>query len=68
MTKTTASETNEYLTALETAELLRLSRGSLYVQRHRGQAPGSLGRQVGRKLLWRRTDLDAWFDEQSTAR
>jgi predicted DNA-binding transcriptional regulator AlpA len=35
---------------------------SLYTQRHRGEAPGALGVKVGRRILWRESDLEAWFD------
>ena len=37
---------------------------ALYAQRKRGEAPGALGVKVGRRLLWRTSDLEAWFDEQ----
>ena len=38
--------------------------GSLYTQRHRGEAPGALGVKVGRRIVWREADLDAWYDRQ----
>jgi len=55
-------KTPTYLTAEEVAAMYRLSVSALYTQRHRGEAPGSLGAKVGRKLLWRQSELDAWFD------
>ena len=51
-----------YLTAKEVAAMYRLPVSALYTQRHRREAPGSLGVKVGRKLLWRQSELDAWFD------
>lgn len=57
-----AEKTPTYLTAEEVAEMYRLTVSALYTQRHRREAPGSLGAKVGRKLLWRQSELDAWFD------
>lgn len=54
----------EYLTAVEVAALLGRTPGALYVERHRGQPPASLAVKVGRRLLWRRADLDRWWDSQ----
>ena len=53
---------SEYLTVEEVADLFRVSVSALYTQRYRSEPPGVLGRKVGRRLLWRRADLDAWFD------
>lgn len=58
------SDRPTYLTAQEVAEQYRLSVSALYTQRHRRENPGILGVKVGRKLLWRRSDLDAWFDRE----
>lgn len=55
--------TRELLTVSEAAEYLRLTPGALYTQRHRGEKPGALGIKVGRKVLYRRTDLERFFDE-----
>ncbi len=52
------------LTIDETAEMLRTSTSALYSQRHRSEAPGSLGIQVGRRILWAETDLEAWWRSQ----
>ena len=59
-----AEKTPTYLTAKEVACQYRLTVSALYTQRHRREAPGVLGVKVGRKLLWRRADLDAWWDRQ----
>ena len=57
-----AEKTPTYLTADEVAVMYRFTVSALYTQRHRQEAPGSLGVKVGRKLLWRQSELDAWFD------
>lgn len=54
----------DYLTAEEVANRYRLTCSALYTQRHRGEAPGSLGVKVGRKLLFRVSELDAWWDQE----
>ncbi len=56
------SQKAAYLTAEEVAAMYRLTVSALYTQRHRREAPGSLAVKVGRKLLWRQSELDAWFD------
>jgi predicted DNA-binding transcriptional regulator AlpA len=53
------------LTAVEVANALQIPKASLYAQRHRGAAPGSLGLKVGRFLRWRQADLAAWLDRQA---
>ena len=57
----------EYLLAAEVAELYRTTAGALHSQRHRGEAPGSLGVMVGARILWKISDLDAWFADQQAA-
>lgn len=54
----------EFLTVPEVAALLRTSPGALYGLRHRGVKPAAFGVQVGRRLLWRRSDIEAWFTER----
>lgn len=56
-----------YLTISEVADRLRTSRQALYQQHYRRQAPGALGVKVGRRILWRVSDLEAWFDKQAAA-
>lgn len=53
------------LTITETAEYLRLTPGALYTQRYRGEKPGALGIRVGRKILFRPSDIDRFLDELS---
>lgn len=54
----------ELLTVHEVAAATRRSPGAIYVERHRGNGIGALGVVVGRKLMWRRSDIDRWFDDQ----
>lgn len=53
------------MTVAEVSAYLRLTPGALYSQRHRGVAPGSLGIRVGKKLLWRPEDIDAFLQRQA---
>jgi excisionase family DNA binding protein len=57
----------EFLTTEETARLLRTSRSALYMQRARNALPGLLGVRMGRQLLFRRSDLDTWIEQQVTS-
>ncbi len=50
-----------FLTAEETAELLRTSRKAIYAMAGRGMLPGVT--RVGRRVLIRRDDLIGWLDE-----
>ncbi|MBA2724978.1 MAG: helix-turn-helix domain-containing protein [Actinobacteria bacterium] len=56
--------TSEYLGIAEVAILFGTSPSALYSQRHRGEAPGSLCVKVGKKLMWKKAELEAWFDQQ----
>jgi len=51
------------LTLKETADYLRLTPAALYTQRHRGDKPGVLGVRVGRKILYRPSDINQYLDE-----
>ena len=52
------------LTLREAADYLRLTPAALYTQRHRGDKPGALGIRVGRKILYRPSDINQYLDEQ----
>jgi hypothetical protein len=52
------------LTLKEAADYLRLTPAALYTQRHRGHKPGALGIRVGRKILYRPSDINRYLDEQ----
>jgi len=45
-------------------DYLRLTPGALYTQRYRGEKPGALGIRVGRKILYRPSDIDRFLDER----
>ena len=53
------SPRDELLTPPETAEYLKVTVGTLYVWRHRGQGPR--GMRIGRHLRYRRRDIDDWL-------
>jgi excisionase family DNA binding protein len=48
----------QFLTTDEAADLLRVPKATLYAWRHRGVGPASA--RVGRRVLYRRADLDAY--------
>ena len=57
-------ERPDYLTVREVADLYRVSVSALYTQRYRSEPPGVLGVKVGRRLLWKRSELDVWWTAQ----
>jgi excisionase family DNA binding protein len=54
----TASHQPDLLTITEAAELLRAPVATLRYWRHLGTGPASF--RLGRRVLYRRDDLDAW--------
>lgn len=63
--KSTRLATGEQLLTLEeTATYLRLTPGALYTQRYRREKPGMLGIRVGRRVLFRPSDIDRFLDER----
>ncbi|KXO98824.1 Helix-turn-helix domain (plasmid) [Tsukamurella tyrosinosolvens] len=56
---------DDILTEQETADALRINVLTLRELRKRGEAPSP--RQVGRSFLYRRGDVDAWFDSHAVA-
>ena len=52
----------ELLTSAETAEVLRVPVRTLYVWRGAGRGPRSY--RVGKHVLYRRADVEAWLEEQ----
>lgn len=60
----TETRPGEFLSVAELAALLHRTPSSIYTERHRGEGVGALGIRVGRRLLWRRSDLDRWWDRQ----
>lgn len=61
--RTRAEMPEPLLTLKEAAEYLRLTPAALYTQRHRGNKPGALGIRVGRKILYRPSDINRYLDE-----
>lgn len=59
--------TDEFLGVGEVADLLGQSPSAIYAARHRGQVPAALGVLVGRRIVWRRSDIDRWFDSNVEA-
>ena len=57
--------TETYLTQDEAAELLRISPRTL--ERHRVAGTGPRFVKAGRRVLYRRSDLDAWTDANTFA-
>lgn len=55
---------SEYLDIDQLVVLVGRTPSAVYSERYRGQGLGSLGVRVGRRLVWRRSDIEAWFDEQ----
>lgn len=55
-------ERDRVLTLNEAADYLRLTPGALYAQRYRSENPGALGIRVGRKIIYRMTDIDNYLD------
>ena len=56
----TAEPVSELLTIIEAAELLRAPVATLRYWRHLGTGPTSF--RLGRRVLYRRDDLQAWID------
>jgi excisionase family DNA binding protein len=54
----------EYLTLPEASELIRTPAGTLYQWRTKKVGPPSM--KVGRRVLYRRSDLEAWLDSMAT--
>ena len=56
------------LTAQDVAEAFGYTAGALYVQRVRGQEPGSLGFKAGKRVLFDPADIEAYIAEQKAQR
>jgi excisionase family DNA binding protein len=59
---------DQLLTIDEVADLFQIPRSTIYAQRYRGTAPGSLGIRVGRHVRFRRADLFEWVEAVSGRR
>lgn len=54
----------QLLTTVEVAEYLQVPVTTIYAWRTRGEGPRAAA--VGRHLRWKRSDVDAWLEQQST--
>jgi excisionase family DNA binding protein len=61
----TSSTPSDLLTLPEAAELLRAPVATLRYWRHLGSGPRSF--RLGRRVLYRRDDLQAWVDAQRSS-
>ncbi len=52
---------DQLLTAKDAAHYINVNLQTLYSWRHRGAGPRAL--KAGRKLRYRRRDIDAWLEE-----
>lgn len=59
-----ALPTGSLLTVKPIAEYFRQTPNALYVQRHKGQAPGALAFKVGKSLRWDPDVVNAWVRSQ----
>ena len=55
---------NDYLDTNETADLVRRPASTLAYWRQRGEGPPYA--KVGKRVLYRREDVEAWLEEQFT--
>lgn len=59
---TTTPRTADLMTLAETATYLNMSEKSLRWMRHTGTAPRA--GKIGSRVVFRRSDVDAWIEEQ----
>jgi len=54
-----------YLTIEQVVDLFPgRTRGAIYAERHLGLGLGAMATQVGKRLYWKRSDVDEWFDQK----
>jgi excisionase family DNA binding protein len=59
-----AEEAPELLTTEELAAMLRTSASGILTMRHRGELPAALGFRRGRRVLYRRSDVEKWVEDE----
>ena len=59
-----AQDMGEWMKAVEAAKYVRLSEGHLETLRRVGNGPAF--ERYGRRVRYRRTDLDAWIEQRAT--
>ena len=57
-----ALPSDRWATAQEVADYISTSVAALHTQRYRNEEPGSLGVVVGRKLLFKSEEVEAWLE------
>ncbi|MHC2676814.1 putative DNA-binding transcriptional regulator AlpA [Bradyrhizobium diazoefficiens] len=67
MRAATAEQTTEYLTTVEAAAYIKLSRQYLELARHRGDGKGPPFIKLARAVRYRRSALDAWMAKHDHA-
>lgn len=60
-----AAQVPEYMTTEEVAELLRTTPATVRYWRHMQTGPA--GRKIGKRVLYRRHDVDEWIEAGATA-
>lgn len=55
----------DLMTTAEVAEYLKTPEATLRYWRHRGEGPRAV--KLGRRVVYRRQDVDAWFEAQLNA-
>lgn len=63
MPDTRTLQLGEFLSIGELSALIGQSTSAIYTARHRGEMPAALGIKIGRRLVWRRSDVDRWFSD-----
>jgi predicted DNA-binding transcriptional regulator AlpA len=56
------SAPSEFMTTIEVGELIRSPWSTVRYWRHRGTGPKSF--RLGRRVMYRRTDVDQWIAER----
>ena len=57
-------DAHDLLTVEQLAQMLHVQPSAIHSQRYRGEMPGSLGVKLGKRVFYRRSDLDAFIDQQ----
>jgi len=55
---------DEYLVLEQILAIGDRTPSAIYSERYRGVGLGALAVKVGKRLVWRRSDVERWFEEQ----
>ena len=59
------SSQSDYLTIEDVVALFPgRTRGAIYAERHLGLGLGAMATLVGKRLYWKRSAVDEWFDQK----